>query len=203
MSTSSAAAPPAVLTDAIPGERVRDVALTLGFTLAIAASSQLAFFLPGNPVPITATTFVVLAGAIALGPKRAGAGALLHLGLGAAGLPLFAASNGATLGYIVGYVVAAILLGAWAARGGARSVRSVTAAMVVGNLVIYAFGVAWAAIVLNLVDASFFAAFPGLEEATFATLLAYFVAPFLIGDAIKIALGVAVLPTLWTLVGRD
>lgn len=203
MSSSSTAAQPAVLSDVIPGERVRDVALTLGFTLAMAGATQLAFFLPGNPVPVTATTFVVLAGAIALGTKRAAAGSLLFLGLGVAGVPLFAASNGATLGYIVGYVAAAALLGAWAARGGARSVRSVTAAMVVGNLVIYALGVAWAAIVLNLVDASFFAVFPGLEQATFSTLLAYFVAPFLLGDAIKIALAVAVLPALWKLVGRD
>lgn len=203
MSSSSHATAPAVLTDAIPGERVRDVALTLGFTLAIALSAQLYVFLPGNPVPITGQTFVVLAGAIALGAKRASAGALLYTGLGIVGVPLFAASNGATLGYIFGYTVAGVLLGMWASRGGARDVKAVTAAMVVGNLVIYACGVAWAAVILNVVDASFFAAFPGLADATLSTLLAYFVAPFLVGDAIKIALAVAILPTLWKLVGRD
>ena len=203
MSSSSPAAQPVVLSDVIPGESVRDVLLTVGYTAAMALGAQLSFFLPGNPVPITGTTFVVLAGAIVLGAKRASAGALLFAGLGVAGVPLFAASNGATLGYIVGYLAASALLGAWASRGGARSVRSVTTAMVVGNLVIYALGLAWAAIVLNVVDASFFALFPGLEQATFGTLMTYFVAPFLLGDAIKIALAVAVVPTLWKLVGRD
>jgi biotin transport system substrate-specific component len=193
-----------VLTDVIPGERLRDVLLTAGFTLAIALSAQLFFYLPGNPVPITAQTGVVLAGAIALGTRRATAGAALYLVLGVAGLPLFAAANGATLGYIVGFLVASVLLGAWASRGGARGVGAVTAAMVVGNLVIYAFGVAWLAVVLNVVEPSFLAAFPGLEgPASLTTLLSYFVVPFLLGDVVLIAAAVAVVPGLWALVGRD
>lgn len=189
MSTSSAAARPRVLTDLIPGERVRDVLLTVGFTLAIAASALIYFYLPGNPVPITGQTFVVLAGAVALGTKRATAGALLYAGLGAAGLPFFAASSGATLGYIAGFVAASALLGAWASRGGARSVRAVVAAMVVGNLVIYALGATWLGI------------FTG-QGAEFA--LVNGVLPFLAGDAIKLALAAAVVPTLWKVVGtRD
>lgn len=182
-------AQPRVLSDLLPGERVRDLLLTLGFTLAIAASAELYFYLPGNPVPITGQTFVVLAGAIVLGAKRATAGSLLYLALGSVGLPFFAASSGATLGYIVGFAVASLLLGAWASRGGARSVRAVTAAMIVGNLVIYAFGAIWLAI------------FTG-QGAEFA--LANGVVPFLPGDAVKIAAAVAVVPTLWKLVGsRD
>lgn len=203
MSSSSAAAQPAVLSDAIPGERLRDVLLSVGFAGAIALSAMLYFYFPGNPVPVTGQTFVVLAGAIALGAKRATAGTLLYAGLGVAGVPLFAAANGATLGYIVGFAAAGALLGAWASRGGIRSVRATVGAMIVGNLVIYACGVAWAAVVLNVVDASFFALFPGLEQASFTTLLAYFVVPFLAGDAVKIALAAAVVPTLWKLVGRD
>jgi hypothetical protein len=77
VSSAAASANPSVrvLGDAIPGERVRDVLLTVGYALAIAASAQLYFFLPGNPVPITAQTFVVLAGAIVLGTSRATVGA--------------------------------------------------------------------------------------------------------------------------------
>src|SRR5699024_5584812 len=84
---SSVAVSPRVLTDVIPGEKVRDVLLTVGFTLAIAAGTQIAFFLPGNPVPITAQSFVVLAGAVALGRARATIGALGFLALGAVGVP--------------------------------------------------------------------------------------------------------------------
>lgn len=186
-STSPTFTQPRVLTDLIPGARVRDAALTLGFTLAIAGSAQLFFYLPGNPVPYTGQTFVVLAGAIALGAQRATAGSLLYLALGALGLPFFAASGGATLGYIVGFAVACVLLGTWASRGGARSVPAVAAAMVVGNLVIYAFGATWLGI------------FTG-QGAQFA--LANGVVPFLWLDAVKIVAAVAVVPPLWKLVGQ-
>lgn len=187
MSSSSPAAQPAVLSDVIPGERVRDVLLTVGFTGAMALSALLYFYFPGNPVPVTGQTFVVLAGAIALGAKRAFAGSLLYAGLGAAGVPLFAASSGATMGYIVGFALAAGLLGLWASRGGIRSVRSTIAAMVVGNLVIYAVGATWLGIFLGSAESA----------------ITLGVVPFLVGDAVKIALAVAVVPTLWKLVDRD
>lgn len=203
---SSAATPTSpsvrVLGDAIPGERVRDVLLTLGYMGAIALSAQLHFFLPGNPVPITAQTFVVLAGAIVLGSTRATAGALGYMALGVAGVPWFAAANGATVGYIVGFVVAGMLLGAVAQRGHLRGPGQVAAAMVVGNLVIYALGVAWVAAALQ-VQPGFLAAFgfdgmPGL-----GALLAMFVVPFLLGDALKIAAATALVPVAWRLVHRD
>jgi biotin transport system substrate-specific component len=188
VSTSSPTlAQPRVLTDLIPGERVRDAVLSLSFTAAIAAAAQLYFYVPGNPVPYTAQTFVVLAGAIALGGKRATAGSLLYLALGAIGLPFFAASGGATLGYIVGFAVAAAVLGFWASRGGLRKAPTVALAMVVGNLVIYAFGATWLGI------------FTG-QGAAFA--LEFGVLPFLLGDAVKIAAAVAVVPTLWFFVNR-
>lgn len=187
-SANPSLARPGALTDLLPGERVRDVVLSLAFTLAIAASAQAFLYLPGNPVPVTGQTFVVLAGAIALGRSRATAGALLYLVLGSLGLPLFAASSGATLGYIVGFAVASLILGTWASRGGARTVPAVTAAMVVGNLVIYAFGASWLGIVSG-------------QGAAFA--VQFGVLPFLLGDALKIAAAVAVLPTVWKLVDRN
>jgi biotin transport system substrate-specific component len=186
-SANPSLARPGALTDLLPGERVRDIVLSLSFTLAIAASAQLFLYLPGNPVPITGQTFVVLAGAIALGRARGTAGALLYLGLGSLGLPFFAASSGATLGYIVGFAVASLVLGTWASRGGARSVPAVAAAMVVGNLVIYAFGATWLGVASG-------------QGAGFA--VEFGILPFLAGDAIKIAAAVAVLPTVWKLVER-
>lgn len=175
-----------VLTDFIPGERVRDVVLSASFCLAIAASAQVAFYLPGNPVPVTAQTFVVLAGAVALGGKRAVVGAALYAGLGVAGLPFFAASGGATLGYILGFVVASAMLGAWASRGGIRSLRAVTVAMILGNAVILGLGATW----LGL--------FTG-NGAAYA--IASGVVPFLPGAVVKTAAAVAVVPGLWRLLG--
>ena len=204
MSSAAASANPPVrvLGDVIPGERVRDVLLTVGYALAIAASGQLHFFLPGNPVPMTAQTFVVLAGAIVLGTSRATVGAAAYLALGVAGVPWFAATSGATVGYIIGFVVAGVLLGAIAQRGSLRGPVQVASAMVVGNLVIYAFGLAWIAAALRL-QPEFLAAFGLQGVPAFSTLLTMFVVPFLIVDAIKIAAATAVVPAAWKLVGRD
>ena len=174
-----------VLSDVFPGDRVRDVLLTLGFTFAIAASAQIAFFLPGNPVPVTAETFVVLAGAVALGRARATIGSLGFLALGAVGVPAFAASSGATLGYIVGFAVASMVLGHLASAGYARTVRQVLAAMVLGNVIIWVLGTTWLAIFASM---------------SAQTAIATGVVPFVPGAAVKIAAAAAIVPGLWKLV---
>lgn len=182
-----ASAPVRVLGDVIPGERVRDVLLTVGYAAAIGVSAQIA--IPVQPVPITGQTFAVLLGAIVLGLGRAAVGGGLYLGLGLAGVPWFApATGGASVGYIVGFVAAAAVVGLIADRGYARSPGSVALTMVVGNLVIYAFGVPVLAWVLSM-------------NATQA--LAAGVVPFLIGDAAKIVLATALVPVAWRLVRRD
>lgn len=177
-----------VLTDVIPGERVRDVLLTLGFALAIAASAQVSIVLPGTPVPITGQTFVVLLGGIVLGAGRGAIGSLLYLAVGVAGVPWFAVTSGATVGYIVGFVLAAAALGALAERGFARGPVQVVAAMVFGNLIIYFCGVAVLALFFDM----------GLAGAITAGVV-----PFLIGDAVKIALAAAIVPAAWALVRRS
>lgn len=190
---SSAASPVSpsvrVLGDVLPGERVRDVLLSLGYAAAIGVSAQIAFPLPFTPVPVTGQTFAVLLGAIVLGLGRATAGGALYLGLGLAGVPWFAPTGGGqTLGYIVGFVVAAVVLGWIADRGHARSVASVALTMVLGNAIIYLFG----ATVLGWV----------LQMDVQGALMAG-VVPFLIGDALKIAAATALVPTAWRLVHRD
>lgn len=177
---------PRVLGDVLPGDGVRDVVLTVGFALAIAAGSQIAFFLPGTPVPVTAQTFVVLAGAVALGRTRATVGSLGFLALGVAGVPWFAASGGATLGYIVGFVVASAVLGQLASAGHVRSVRQTLAAMVLGNVIIWVLGTVWLALVAGL----------SAQAAVAAG-----VTPFVPGAVVKIAAAAAVVPALWKLVG--
>lgn len=176
-----------VLADLLPGALVRDVTLVGAFALAIGMSARLAVPLPGTPVPVTAQTLVVLLGAAALGARRAGFGATLYLVLGLAGTPWFTATGGATLGYIVGFVAAAALVGRLAGSVASRSILGTTALMVLGNVVIYAFGASFLALHLGI----------GATQA-----IALGVLPFLVGDAAKIALAAALLPASWRMVGH-
>lgn len=176
-----------VLADLLPGALARDVALAGGFALAIGLSARLALPIPGTPVPVTAQTLVVLLGAAVLGARRAGLGAAAYLALGLAGTPWFTATGGATLGYIVGFVVAAAVVGRLAASTGTRSVLGTAALMVLGNGVIYAFGVSFLALYLGV----------GAGEA-----LALGAVPFLVGDAVKVAIAAALLPASWRMVGH-
>ena len=180
-----------VLADLVPGTRVRDVVLTLIGTAFITVAGYITIPLPFTPVPISLATFAVLLTGAALGPLRGSASAGLYLVLGLVGVPLFAhgASGWAfsSFGYIVGYVVAALLVGALARRRSDRSVWSTLGLAAVGSLTIYAFGVPW------------LAAFLGIDLVTAFTLG---VLPFLVGDAVKIAAMSALLPLTWRVIDR-
>ena len=135
-------------------------------------------------------TFVVLFAGAALGPWRGGAAMLLYLVAGVAGVPWFAEQESgyafASFGYIIGFVVAATVVGALASRGADRTVSGTVAIMVLGNLIIYAFGVPW---LMAWLDLPLFVAWSsGLW-------------PFVIGDALKIGLAAGLLPFAWRLAG--
>jgi len=167
-----------VVADLLPVTLVREVLLVGGYTLAIALSARLAFPLPGTPVPVSGQTFAVLFGAALLGARRAGLGSAIYLTLGLAGTPWFTATGGATLGYIVGFVAAALVVGRLAGSPAVRSIPGSVAVMALGNLVIYAFGV------------TYLAFFLGIGPGAAITLGAV---PFLLGDAIKVAAAAALL----------
>lgn len=142
---------------------------------------------PVGPVPVTLATFAVyLAGAL-LGAKDGSLAVALYLLLGAAGLPVFSGFSGglarvfgATGGYLVGYLPCAALTGwisgRWDGRKGALPL-----AMAAGTAACYALGTAW---------------YMGLTGANLAGALAACVAPFLPGDALKIAAASAVAASL-------
>ena len=184
-----------VLADVLPGDRVRDVVLVVGFAAFTGLAAQLAIKLPFTPVPITGQTFAVLLGAAALGWRRALAGMVLYLALGLTPwVPWFAEGSGGadmlqapSFGYIVGFLVAAALVGWLAERGWDRTPPRTVVTMVAGNLVIYAFGLPFLMATLDV----------GL-----ATGLELGVTPFLAGDALKILLAAGLLPGAWALVGR-
>ncbi len=90
----------------------------------------------------------------------------------------------ASFGYIVGFVIAAALVGWFARRGADRSVLGTVALMAAGNLVIYAIGVPWLMASMG----------GGIGEG-----LRLGVVPFLVGDGLKIALAAGLLPAAWRL----
>jgi biotin transport system substrate-specific component len=145
---------------------------------------------PLYPVPITMQTLAVLVLGIAYGSRLGMATMALYLLEGAVGLPVFSGGwtegggfhhlYGPTAGYLFGFVAAAGVCGRLAERGWDRHVVFAAGAMVIGNLIIYALGLTWLAYQIGPQDA-----------------LKFGLVPFLVGDALKIALGTCALPVAW------
>ncbi|WP_102110398.1 biotin transporter BioY [Oceaniglobus roseus] len=150
---------------------------------------------PGSPVAISMGTFAVLGLGAAYGPRLGLATILGYMILGAIGFDLFQSSTaelnglsymmGGTGGYLVGYVLATVALGLLARRGWDRSVVWMALAMLIGNAVLYVPGLLWL----------------GQLYGWDKPILAWGLTPFLMGDALKLALAALVLPAAWKLVG--
>ncbi|MBI4522136.1 MAG: biotin transporter BioY [Gemmatimonadetes bacterium] len=153
------------------------------FVLATTFGAYVAIPLPWTPVPITLQPlFVLLAGAL-LGPRTGAAAMVTYLGLGLAGAPVFAGGGagvahalGPTGGYLLAYPPAAFVVG-WLAGGRDSGTGRLAAALAVGLVVIYAGGIAQLAV------------FTG---EPLDRLLVLGVAPFAIGDLIKILVGLVI-----------
>jgi len=182
---------PRVLADSIARSRAFDVAVVSAGSLFIGIAAQLSIHLPNNPVPITGQTFAVLMVAAGTGLWRGIASTLLYAVLGLVGVPWFAgASSGyvaATFGYILGFVAAAAIVGWLAQRGWTRSPWRTAAAMVIGNVAIYAIGVPWLKATLDL---------------TWAKAVSLGLQPFLVADLLKAALAAGLFTAAWALVDR-
>ncbi|RME86300.1 MAG: biotin transporter BioY [Caldilineae bacterium] len=176
--------------DARVGRLFYDLLLVVGGSLLIALSAQIALPLPFSPVPITGQTFAVLLLAALFGRRLGVATVLAYLSEGVAGLPVFAGGGaglqkllGPTGGYLLGFVLAAWVVGRLAERGWDRSAGRTVMAMVAGNIAIYVLGLVWLGAMMCL------------QQAIVAGLL-----PFIPGDILKIVLAALVLPTGWKLI---
>jgi biotin transport system substrate-specific component len=190
----------AVLGDVWSGSWAREVLLVGTAVAVLAVSAQVSIPLPFTPVPITGQTFAVLLVGASYGPLRALVSMLAYLVVGLAGAPIFSPDvhtgrartgdqmiHSASAGYLVGMLVAMVVIGWLSRRSWDQRWRRSWVQMAVGNLVIYAFGVPWLAHQAHL-DA--------------ATALAKGVLPFVVGDALKLALAAAALPVAWRIVRR-
>jgi biotin transport system substrate-specific component len=178
-------------------------------TLLIVLGARLSFYLPPNfDVPVSLQTFSVLFGSALLGFRRGLAAVGLYLVLGIVGLPVFALDAqtdlyrsglgtiislqggivlGTTGGYLIGFLVAAGLVGRLAELGWDRHIGGSIGAMVLGNAVIYMIGVPW------------LMAARGLSLQTALTNGLY---PFVVGDLLKLAVAAGLLPVGWWVVRR-
>ena len=180
----------------LPRSTTWTVVLTVGFALLTAAAAQVRLPLPFTPVPITGQTFAVLLSGAALGATWGAASQLLYVMLGALGLPFYAGGGsgwgvvtGATGGYLMGFIVAAFVVGTLAERHQDRTVFGAIPTFLTGNLIIYAIGVPWLYFAADSITTG--------EAAISAGF-----APFIAGDVIKIVVAGLLLPTAWKLTGR-
>ena len=176
------------------------IAAVLFVTALTAAAAQVSIPLPFTPVPFTLQPMVVLLGGAALGARLGMSSQALYLFLGIAGLPVFAASPilpqgfarllGPTGGYLLSYPFAAFAAGWLAERSFDRRYLTSLIAMAAGLSIVFACGVAWLAWFAQPAPA-------GLSAALRTGLI-----PFLLADAIKVALAATVLPAVWRAIGR-
>lgn len=151
----------------------RDFAIVLLASFIICLSGHISIPLWFTPVPLATQNSMVLLMAALLGARRGGAAAFVFLAQGALGLPVFSTGAagfakffGPTGGYLIGYLIAAFVVGYIAEKR--KSIASAVGALTVGNLIVYICG------------ASYLSTFVGASKA-----FALGVAPFLIGDLIK------------------
>ena len=169
-----------------------DVGLVVAGSLLMALSAQIAIRLPFSPVPVTGQTFAVLLIGAMYGRKLGLYSVLAYLTEGAAGLPFFAGGMGGaaylagpTGGYLLGFAVAAYLMGFLAENGWDRKYFTTIAAMLMSTAVVFVFGLAWLGF------------YTGWNQ-----VIAMGFVPFIPGAVYKIALASVIPPSGWKLMKK-
>jgi biotin transport system substrate-specific component len=172
--------------------RVRHAVLIVLGAGLVALFAQI--YIPTVPVPFTGQTLGVLVVGAALGARRGAAALLLYLAIGLIGLPVYAEGRsglavitGATGGYLIGFVVAAAVVGRLAEFGWDRRIGASVATMLLGTAIIYAIGVPWLKLVTGL---------------TWSEAVAVGLTPFLVWDAAKLTIAAVAFPAAWWMIGR-
>ena len=175
---------------------VRNTTLVVGFALLTAICAQIRIPLGFTPVPVTGQTFAVLLAGAALGTRLGALSQLTYWVMGLIGLPFYSnatggwsAGTGATMGYMIGFIFAAAAVGHLAELKHDRKFITSLPAMLLGSAIIYICGATWLAHSLDIAVAT------GDKNA-----ISLGVAPFLIGDLIKMLLATICTSTIWHLI---
>lgn len=167
--------------------------VTMG-TLFIAALAQIALPVPGSPVPVTGQTLGVLLIGTSYGATLGLSTLLVYLLVGLAGAPVFAngghglsSLTGATGGYLVGMLIASFVVGALAGRRWDQRVRSALPTILLGDAIIFSFGLVW---------------LQAYTDRSWGWTLGAGFTPFIIGEVLKIAIVGTSLPFIWRFVAK-
>lgn len=146
-------------------------------------------------VPMTLQTMVVLLIGASYGWRLGGATVALYLAEGAMGMPVFANTPplpagigyfaGPTGGFLFGFLLAALVMGAMAERGWDRTLGRVVVMMTIGHALIFVVGLAWLSALMP-----------------FAKAWAVGAAPFVAATVVKTALAAALMKAAWTVTRR-
>ncbi len=176
------------------GLRAKQAVLVIVGIAVLAVAAQIK--VPMWPVPVTMGTFAVLTMGAAYGARLGLVTILGYMVIGALGFDVFAGTTaelnglsymmGGTGGYLVGWVLAVLAIGTLARMGWDRSAPKMAVAMVLGNALIYVPGLIWL----------------GMLYGWDKPILQWGLTPFLVGDALKLAMAALLLPAAWKLVGR-
>ena len=176
--------------------RVKQAVLVVVGIIALAIAANIKVPVPGSPVLMNMGTFAVLTIGAAYGARLGLTTILGYMIVGALGFDVFQSSTadlngieymmGGTGGYLVGYVLATLLLGVAARKGWDRSVGKMAAALFAGNVVLYIPGLLWL----------------GTLYGWDKPILEWGLTPFILGDAIKLVLAALLIPAVWKLVGK-
>jgi biotin transport system substrate-specific component len=157
---------PAIQTLSSPQERVlegaRQVALVVGGSLVVALCARITIPIPGTPVPLTVQNFGVLLVGLLLGSRRGFAALALYLAEGAMGMPVFSPVGpggiaqllGATGGFLLAYPLVAWLAG-FVMEHGRKSFARAAVGGLLGEVVLFAGGLAWLAVLTHSVTQAF------------------------------------------------
>ena len=166
-----------------------DVPVVLAGSLLLVLSAK--FQVPFFPVPMSMQTFVAIGLGLALGPVRGTLAVALYLAQGAAGFPVFAGTPerglglaymiGPTGGFLIGFVLAALVAGFLARRGLDRRPATAMVAALLAGAVIYVPGLLWLGAVIDWDK----------------PVLALGLYPFIPGDIAKALLAAIVFPAAW------
>ena len=168
--------------------------LVVSGVLGLAALAQIAIPVPGSPVPVTGQTLGVLILGTTYGSTLGFTTFAIYLLAGVAGAPVFANGAhgldrivGATGGYLIGMLVATLILGQLARLRLDQNFLTALPSMLIGTVITFAFGLVW------------------LQQFTgqsWSWTISAGLTPFLIGEVLKIAIAGTSLPIIWRVVNR-
>lgn len=183
------------------GSTARKAMLVLAGSAFIAVAAQIS--VPMLPVPMTLQTLAILMVGFAYGSRLGAVTLLAYLAEGVMGLPVFAngmnglAFAGPTAGFLLGFVAMAWAAGFAAERGLARGVVGTALSALLISAALYIPGLAWPAMVAG--GFGFEAGWVAQDAGFYWT---WFVAPFLLGDAVKAVIAALLVAGGWKALSR-